>query len=248
ISGNIIRKNDFSLDLSINGTFLSNKVVDFGSLQIPTGEVKGQGLSGAYAQLLINDKPLNTFYLKKFIGIDKTTGISLYEGGEEKFLLGSANPDVLLGFTINAAYKKFSLEAAMNGAFGHYIYNNTANAITSFNNLGKRNIGKAELELARSLGEKPVNPTSASSRYLEKGDYMKMGNATISYSIGSIGKSIKNANIYLTGQNLFILTDFTGFDPEVNVSKPLNGIPSFGMEYIPYPSARTFTLGINFAL
>ena len=248
ISGNLIRKSDFTLDLSINGTFLSNKVIDFGSLQIPTGEVSGQGLSGAYAQLLVNEQPLNTFYLKKFIGIDKTTGVSLYEGGEEKFLLGSANPDVLLGFTINATYKKLSLEAAMNGAFGHYIYNNTANAITSFNNLGKRNIGKAELELARSLGEKPVNPTSASSRYLEKGNYMKMGNATISYTIGSIGKSIKGANVYLTGQNLFILTDFTGFDPEVNVSKPLNGIPSFGMEYIPYPTARTFTLGINFSL
>jgi iron complex outermembrane receptor protein len=114
--------------------------------------------------------------------------------------------------------------------------------------LGKRNIGKSELELARSLGEKPVNPSSASTRYLEKGNYMKMGNATISYSIGSLGKSIKNANIYLTGQNLFILTDFTGFDPEVNVSKPLNGIPSFGMEYIPYPSARTVTIGINFSL
>ena len=248
VNTNIIRKTDFTLDLSLNAAFLSNTLMDFGSLQIPTGEVNGQGLSGAYAQLLINDQPLNTFYLKKFIGIDKTTGISLYEGGEEKFLLGSANPDALLGFTINATYKKLSLEAAMNGAFGHYIYNNTANAITSFNNLGKRNIGKAELELARSLGEKPVNPTSASTRYLEKGDYMKMGNATISYTIGSIGKNIKNANIYLTGQNLFILTDFTGFDPEVNVSKPLNGIPSFGMEYIPYPTARTFTIGINFSL
>ena len=248
VNTNIIRKTDFTLDLSLNAAFLSNTLMEFGDLQIPTGEVSGQGLSGAYAQLLINDQPLNTFYLKKFIGIDKTTGISLYEGGEEKFLLGSANPDALLGFTINATFKKLSLEAAMNGAFGHFIYNNTANAITSFNNLGKRNIGQAELELARSLGEKPVNPTSASTRYLEKGDYMKMGNATISYTIGSIGKNIKNANIYLTGQNLFILTDFTGFDPEVNVSKPLNGIPSFGMEYIPYPSARTFTLGINFSL
>jgi iron complex outermembrane receptor protein len=248
VNTNIIRKTDFTLDLSVNATFLSNKLTGFGALQIPTGEVSGQGLSGAYAQLLVNDKPLNTFYLKKFIGIDKTSGISLYEGGEEKFLLGSANPDVLLGFTISATYKKLSLEAAMNGAFGHYIYNNTANATTSFNNLGKRNVGKAELELARSIGEKPVNPTSASTRYLEKGNYMKMGNATISYSIGSLGKSLKNANIYLTGQNLFILTDFTGFDPEVNVSKPLNGIPSFGMEYIPYPSARTVTIGINFSL
>ena len=248
LNSNIIRKTDFTLDLNLNFTYLRNEITNFGSLQIPTGEVSGQGLSGAYAQLLINQQPLNTFYLKKFIGIDKTSGISLYEGGEEKFLMGSANPKTLLGFTLNTAYKKLALEVAMNGAFGHYIYNNTANAITSFNNLGKRNIGSAELELARSLGEKPVNPTSASSRYLEKGNYMKMANATLSYTLGNIGKAFKNANIYVTGQNIFILTDFTGFDPEVNVSKPLNGIPSFGMEYVPYPTARTFTFGINFSL
>ena len=248
LNSNIIRKKDFTLDLNVNATFLKNKITGFGALQIPTGEVSGQGLSGAYAQLLVNDKPLNTFYLKKFIGIDKTSGISLYEGGEEKFLLGSANPNTLIGFTLTTAYKKLSLEVAMNGAFGHYIYNNTANATTSFNNLGKRNIGKAELELARSLGEKPVNPTSASSRYLEKGNYMKLANATLNYALGNIGKTFKAANIYITGQNLFVLTDFTGFDPEVNVSKPLNGIPSFGMEYVPYPTARTFTLGINFSL
>lgn len=248
LNGNVVKKKDFSWDLGVNVTFLKNKVTDFGALQIPTGEVNGQGLSGAFAQLLINDKPLNTFYLKKFIGIDKTTGISLYEGGEEKFFLGSANPNTLLGITTSVAYKKFSLELAMNGAYGHMIYNNTANAVTSFNNLGKRNVGLAELELARSIGEKPVNPTSASSRYLEKGNYLKMANATLSYNIGKIGKNIKTANVYITGQNLFILTDFTGFDPEVNVSKPLNGIPSFGMEYTPYPTARTFTLGINFTL
>jgi TonB-linked SusC/RagA family outer membrane protein len=248
LNSNIIKNNDFALDLGVNATFLTNKITGFGALQIPTGEVSGQGLSGAFAQLLINDKPLNTFYLKKFIGIDKTTGISLYEGGEEKFFLGSANPETLLGVTINAAYKKLSLEINMNGAYGHLIYNNTANAVTSFNNLGKRNLGVAELELARSLGEKPVNPTSASSRYLEKGNYLKMANTTLSYNIGKIGKSIRGATVFITGQNLFIITDFTGFDPEVNVSKPLNGIPSFGMEYTPYPTARTFNFGINFSL
>lgn len=245
---NVLNRNDFNLDLSGNVTFLKNELKNFGANQIPTGEVNGQGLSGAYAQLLVTGQPLNSFYLKKFIGIDKTTGISLYEGGEEKFFLGSPNPKMLLGFTISPSYKKFSLEMNFNGAFGHYLYNNTANAVTSFNNLGKRNLGKREYDLAVSLGEKPVNPTSASSRYLEKGNYLRLSNATLSYSLGNLGRNIRGANIFITGQNLLLFTDFTGFDPEVNTSKPMNSIPSFGMEYTPYPPARTINFGINFSL
>jgi TonB-dependent starch-binding outer membrane protein SusC len=247
LNGNIIKKNDFSLDLGVNVTLQKNKLTDFVG-EIPTGEVNGQGLSGAFAQLLKSGQPLNSFYLKKFNGIDKTTGISSYEGGEEKFFLGSPNPTTLLGMSLRAAYKKLSLEANMNGAFGHYIYNNTTNAILAFNNLGKRNIGKAEYATAKSVGEKPVNPTSASSRYLEKGNYLKMANVTINYNVGNKGKILKNANVFITAQNLFVITKFTGFDPEVNVSKPLNDVPSFGMEYTPYPTPRTISLGINFTL
>jgi TonB-dependent starch-binding outer membrane protein SusC len=248
LNSTIIKNSDFSLDLGVNATFLNNKLTDFGALQLPTGEVNGQGLSGAYAQLLVNDQPLNSFYLKKFTGVDRTTGISTYEGGETKFFLGSPNPTMLLGFTINASYKKLSLQMAFNGNFGQFVYNNTANAITAFNNLGKRNIGLAEYNTAVAIGEKPVNPTSASSRYLEKGDFLRMANATLSYNLGAIGKVFRSASVFVTGQNLFLITNFTGFDPEVNVSKSLNNIPSFGMEYTPYPSARAFQFGINFSL
>jgi iron complex outermembrane receptor protein len=136
----------------------------------------------------------------------------------------------------------------LNGAFGHFIYNNTANAVLGYNNLASnKNVGLNIYNEGLSLGEKVVNPTSASSRYLEKGDYIKMTNLTASYNIGSIGKNIKTANVFVTGQNLFVITKFTGFDPEVNVSKPLNGIPSFGMENTPYPSSRTINFGVNFS-
>ncbi len=247
LNANVVKKKEFSWDVSTNITFLTNELKNFIG-EIPTGEVNGQGLSGAYSQLIKSGYPINTFYLKKFTGIDKTSGISLYENTEEKFFLGSANPKLLVGFSTTVMYKKISLEINMNGAFGHYLYNNTANAVTSFNNIGKRNIGLAEYNLAKSLGEKPVNPTSASSRYLEKGNYLKLANASLSYNLGNLGKSIRNANVFITGQNLFVLTDFTGFDPEVNTSKPLNGIPSFGLEYTPYPTSRTFNFGISFSL
>ncbi len=243
----VIQGKKVNWDFGVNATFLKNELQDFVG-EIPTGEVSGQGLTGAFAQLIKSGEPINSFYLKRFTGIDRATGVSTYEGGEARFFVGSPNPTMLLGFTTLVAYDKLSLEIAGNGAFGQFIYNNTTNAVLAFNNLSKRNIGSAEYEMARSLGELPVNPTSASTRYLEKGDYFRIANVTLSYALGNLGKAIRGANVYVNCQNLALFTNFTGFDPEVNVSKPLNGIPSFGMEYTPYPPARTINFGINFSL
>ena len=247
LSGNVINKNDFTFDLGVNLSFLSNKLTDFG-LEIPTGEISGQGLTGAYSQLLKNNQPLNVFYLKRFLGIDKTTGISIYEGGDAKYYVGSPNPTTLLGITARAGYKKFNLELNFNGAMGHYIYNNTANAVLALTNLkSDRNVASSVYDLAASSGETLANPTSASTRYLEKGDYLKLANATLSYNIGAIGKVAKSAVVYFTGQNLLVFTKYTGFDPEVNTNKQIGEVPSFGIEHTPYPSARTMTLGFNFS-
>ena len=89
---------------------------------------------------------------------------------------------------------------------------------------------------------------SLSSRYIEKGSYLKMSNLTISYAFGDITKTFKGTNIYITAQNLFVLTKYSGFDPEVNVDRNINGIPSFGIDLTRYPSSRTIILGINFSL
>ena len=135
----------------------------------------------------------------------------------------------------------------MNGAFGQYIFNNTAATVLGIGNLnGGRNIAASILNLP---GKEAVSDAPApSNRYLEKGNYLKAANATISYSVGSIGKSIRNLNISLTGQNLFIITKYSGFDPEVNTDGSFNGIPSLGIEYTPYPTARTILLGVSFSL
>ena len=113
-------------------------------------------------------------------------------------------------------------------------------------NLGTRNIasGLVATETIESIS----NPIAPSTRYLEKGDYMKLANATIGYRLGNVGKPFKNMTVTLTGQNLFVITKFSGFDPEVNVDKSIGGIPSRGIEYIPYPSARTILLGLTFGL
>jgi iron complex outermembrane receptor protein len=240
---NIIRTENVSWNLGGNIAFLQNEVKDLnGSYQ--TGALNGQGISGATSQLIVGNQPLNVYYLRKFEGFDKTTGQSIYADNEKLFYSGSPNPTRIYGISTDLTWKKLFASANMNGAAGHYLYNNTANSVINVGNLGTRNISAA----IPGTGENLSNAIAPSTRFLEKGDYLKLANATIGYRIGNLGNAFKNVTVTLTGQNLFVITKFTGFDPEVNVDKNVNGIPSAGIEYIPYPSARTILLGLTFGL
>jgi iron complex outermembrane receptor protein len=247
VNAAVINREDFSWDLSVNATFIKNSVAGLAA-PIYTGTLNGQGLTGVLVEVIQNDQPINAFYTRKFLGIDKATGQAAYQdAGNTFYFVGNPNPNTLLGLSTTIRYKKISLIANMNGAFGHDIYNNTMNSIV---NVGSINGGR---NIALSIFRDPVkeaisNPVTASSRFIEKGDYLKMANATIAYNIGNISRDFKGVTLYVTGQNLFVITRYTGFDPEVNVNKSVNDIPSLGIDFVPYPSARTITFGINFSL
>ena len=246
VNAAIVSGADWGWDLGINATFQNNLVTDLPAA-IPTGALDGQGISGSTVQVLQSGYPINAFFVRNFLGLDKTGFASYEKDGDITFYKGSPNPKTLLGLSTTVRFKKLSLTANMNGAFGGFIYNNTLNNVI---NVGSINNGK---NIALSVFKDPIkesfaNPVTASSRFLEKGDYLKMANATLSYSVGNIGKIFKGVNVYVTGQNLFVITKYSGFDPEINVDKNVNGVPSVGIEYIPYPSSRTVTFGINVSL
>jgi TonB-dependent starch-binding outer membrane protein SusC len=246
INATIIDKKDFSVNVGVNATFIKNTVSNLKGT-IVTGELSGQGISGTRVEQLRNGYPINGFFTKRFEGIDKASGQSIYPDGDLLSYAGSPNPKTLLGFSTTIQYKKLSLTANMNGAFGQLIYNNTLNNVI---NVGSINNGK---NIAVSVFQDPVkesfaNPVSGSTRFLEKGNYLKMANATLAYAVGNLGKAFKGINVYVTGQNLFVITKYTGFDPEVNIDKSVSGTPSVGIDYIAYPSARTVTFGLNFSL
>lgn len=246
LTAGVIRSKNINWNISGNASFLKNTVEGLtGSYE--TGELRGQGFSNVRAQRLVSGQPLNVWYLSRFEGIDKGTGQSIYaDEGFTAFYSGSPNPKMLLGLSSDFSYKNFSATINMNGTFGHYLFNNTAASVLGIGNLGTRNIAKALI--GSDVKEDISNAPAPSTRNLEKGNYIKMANATIGYRIGNIGKNIRNLNITLTGQNLFVITKYTGFDPEVNTDAGFEGIPSLGVEYIPYPSARTILLGLNFSL
>jgi TonB-linked SusC/RagA family outer membrane protein len=237
-----IQSKDFSWDISYNMTFIKNRVENFGNRNVITGNIDGQGLSGAYSQFFGNGYPLYTFNLPNYTGLD-ANGFGIYpQGIDAASPQGSPLPTFLAGLTNNFSYKNWTLNFFLNANTGFYIYNNTANAFFYKGNLvSGRNVTKAIAE----TNENPLNSGEVSTRFLEKGDFLRLQNASIGYTIPLKNNAIKSLRVSVTGQNIFLITNYSGLDPEINTNKERNGVPSRGIDYTAYPSARTFTLGLN---
>jgi iron complex outermembrane receptor protein len=248
LTGVLVQKQDFDLNLGFNISFNKNLLNNFyapgtkNALSIITGQISGQGVSGALSQIITNNEPVNEFYLKPFGGFDSSGNQII---GANPVYAGDPNPHTLFGANLDLRYKKFTVNISGGGAGGYKIYNNTATSVTNINGIQKgRNIDLA----AYNSKEMTSSGVGASTRFLENGNYFKLRNATIRYNIGNIGQYIKELNVFVTGTNLFVITKFTGFDPEVNVDKTNNGYPSRSIEYVPYPTPRVISFGLNFNL
>ncbi len=229
-----------SWEVGVNATYLKNELTDYNGAPVLTGQINGNGLGGgSNSQQLVNNQPLYVFKMLDFQGFDEDGGAQYSD--EEQFV-GDPNPNVLLGFNTRFDYGKLSFSMNMNGAFGQQVYNNTANAVITAANFGLGRNASPEIGLGNeSLG----NANVVSTRFLEDADYMRLQNASVSYNLGPVSNYLSNVRVSLTGQNLFLLTNYSGFDPEVNTNRGVNGVPSFGIEYIPYPPSRTFMLGLS---
>ncbi len=238
----VVDNENAQISIGFNAALINNEFRDYDGADLPAGELFGQGASGAFVQVMTDGQPLNSFYTREFTGLDDA-GFNTFANNEAPTFLGDPNADIIMGFNLNGTFGDFSVGMNFNGAFGHQIYNNTAHTVIGVPNLlGGRNVDSRFLE--GPITEDVTNSPTASSRYIEDADFLKLANATLAYRIGDLG-DIKNINISLTGQNLFVITDYSGFDPEVNTVNLRNGIPSNGIEYIPYPSARNIILGVT---
>ena len=235
-------------DINFNIAHNKNKITDFLDintglpLSIQTGSISGQGVSGTLSQVITNNQPVNEYFLKPFNGFDAS---GLQKIGDNPQFAGDPNPHVIGGFSTSLRYKKVTFSLNAGGASGFLIYNNTATAATNINGITSgRNI---DLQAFNS-GESKSSGAAASTRFLEKGDYIKLRNATIRYNAGNLGRYVKGLNVFVSGSNLFVITKFTGFDPEVNIDKSNGAYPSRSIEYIPYPTPRVISFGVNFSL
>jgi len=165
----------------------------------------------------------------------------------DKQFLGSNIPKYTFGLTLNLSYKNFDFMAFTQGAAGNKI----------FQGLRRLDVGNANYQteaMSRWTGEGTSNDYprltnndtngnfgKMSDFYLEKGDYLRLKLVQFGYSlptkvVSQIGAS--KVRFYLTGENLFTLTKYTGYDPEIG-----GGV--FGIDKGIYPQARTFMFGAN---
>ncbi|NIM35571.1 MAG: SusC/RagA family TonB-linked outer membrane protein [Hydrotalea flava] len=244
----VVDHKDFGWNVNFNMAYNKNKLTDFFApgtttpLQILTGQITGQGVSGTLAQIMTNNQPIDAFYLKPFGGFDANGNQII---GANPVIAGDPNPTTVYGVGTDIRYKKFTLTINGGGQGGYLIYSNTATNITNLAGIvAGRNIDKAAYNSAEGV----TSAVGASTRFLQSGNFFKLRNATINYQVGNVGKYIKNLSAFVSGNNLFVITKFTGFDPEVNTDHSNAGYPSLSIEYLPYPTQRTVSFGVNFSL
>jgi iron complex outermembrane receptor protein len=122
------------------------------------------------------------------------------------------------------------------------VYNNTANALFASPQIGSRNNLQSIVDDGVVLSS-----TNPSTFFLEKGDFVRLQSAQISYNFPLSGEGdIQSLRVSASGQNLFLITGYSGLDPEVSTTNiPANGLPSASIDYLAFPRPRTFSLGVN---
>ena len=163
------------------------------------------------------------------------------------FVGKSALPDINAGFSTSVSYKNWDLSAYFAGQFGGYVYNNTQNALFTAGSLaGGRNVTTD----VPTLGESGQAAADVSTRFLYSADFVRLQNLTIGYDFNlKEDAAFKRLRLYVNGQNLFVITDYPGLDPEVSTSGAqsglLNSLPTAGIDYVAYPNPRTITFGLS---
>lgn len=237
-----------------NISFMDNIVENSPYTVIPSGAASGSGLTSATINGYINDQPIGTFYLLDFIGFN-SQGLNQFRdvdgdgiiSDKDRVASGTALPKTMYNFFGTLAYKNFDLNINFNGVSGNKIYDNTANSNFYKVRLYK---GLNTTDEAIQYPEESVNNAApVSDRYLKNGAYLRLNNLALGYTFNTtklgIGKWVQSIRMSLTGQNLFVLTDYDGFDPEVNTDRQINGIQSYGIDYLSYPKARSFIFGLQ---
>jgi len=239
----------FSYSVGANATFIDNVVEDSPFAVLTTGSVSGTGQTGATINGMINGHPLGSFYLAKFTGIDPASGQSTYEpplvtDGDSRYVVGKVLPDLMYNFYANLGYKGFDLSLNFNGVSGVELFNHTALQEFSKPQLASNNnvVPKA----VEFPDEANTNAPLVSTRYLEDGSYFRLNHLTFGYTFNTNALNwLEKLRLSFTGQNLFVITDYSGYDPEVNQHKSIGGVQSYGIDHQSYPRARTFVFGLN---
>ncbi|PSG90029.1 SusC/RagA family TonB-linked outer membrane protein [Aurantibacter aestuarii] len=207
--------------------------------------------NGQYTKKIAVGQPLGSFYLYDVEGIDDNGDLvykDLNEDGvvdeSDRAFFGSYLPKVYGGINLGVQYRKFDFSVDTFANFGNKVYNGK-----KAQRFGNENIELVEFNSRYTTG-RPSNTTPrafndvplSSTYYLEDGDFFRVNNITVGYTIPSTEKSFFNSiRVYATAKNPFIFQKFTGFTPEL----PGAPLGNAGIELDAYPTLKSFYVGLN---
>ncbi len=259
-SDNIASK-DFKWSTSLNLAFNKNKIVrlDGNQTSIP-------GNDGRYLNSLIVGQSIGIFYGPKFAGADPANGDALFYLPDGKtttndynaagnFIVGNPNPKLIGGFSNTFSYKGIDLTVLFQGVFGNQIMNGAGGFMSSsfewFDNQTSDQLNRwqkpGDITQVPQLRIDYDNGISASSRYIEDGDYIRLKNVTLGYNLPqTILNRVKlhSVRLYVTGVNILTFTKYTGWDPEVNTDYRA-GNRNQGGDFYAAPQIKNFSVGLN---
>lgn len=273
ITGNFASLENQGVEIAVNAKLLDSKLKWNVNGNITFNQNKLLSLSDNIQEFAVNNfgvlrvgQPLGVFKTYIFDG-NYQTGESLLPGSDSRIggtkvrdvngdgkisiadqvITGNANPDFIFGFSTDLKYKNFDLNAFFSGVQGNKVYNLIR---YSFENpLGGRNLYKGLVNRWS-----PTNPNNEyavplqggrlpiSDRFMEDGSFIRCKNITLGYTLPQI-KGIANARFYLSANNLFTITKYTGFDPEVNSFGNTNTL--IGVDNLVYPVAKSYLVGLQ---
>ncbi|MFN4764246.1 SusC/RagA family TonB-linked outer membrane protein [Gillisia sp. Q332] len=249
-----VNTQDFGFSASFNVAYNDNEVQDTPFI-INTGAIRGNGLTNAFAQQLKAGQPLFSYFMAEFTGFDENgnptyldvDGNGIGDPDADKFFVGKdAIADWNAGLSLNARYKAFDFAAYFNGQFDFYVYNATDNAFFTKSALL---IGKNVTEDVLTNNENAASTVAVSTRFLERGDFVRLTSASLGYQLPLDGDNfVKSLRLSVIGQNLFLITGYSGLDPEISTntgSVNASAIPTAGIDYAAFPRPRTVSFALN---
>ena len=259
-----IEKENFNWSSNFNISFNKNEItaLNSGGADILRGNVAGRG----QPSLLRVGESIGLLYGFIYGGVDPVTGDAFYidrngnstftpDEDEDRTIIGDSNPDFIYSFTNNFSYKNIDLSVFIQGSQGNDILN--ATRIETEGLLEPINQSRAVLRRWRNPGDitdipravaDSFNNSRISTRFIEDASFARLKAVTLSYNFPSeLIKKLKmtSLKIYGTAENLLTLTNYSGFDPEVNFNSDDNAVR--GIDFGTFPQTRNLIFGLNVA-
>lgn len=259
----VLDRQDLNLTVTANASSNRNEVDDLGGRgTIDHGTVGGRGQSGVTSQRLEPGHPIGSFYGPVFVRVNDNGeevyrtadgGTTTDPGVAADTHLGNPIPDVAYSLNLDFRYRNFDLSAFFRGEQGREVFNNTGLVYTSKSRLAQ---GINMLEPALDDGTTTNHTATYSSRWVQDASFVRLDKLSVGYNFANaLGNALYNfrrARIFASADNLFVITPYSGYDPELNTNTSGEGLgfrnlatPARGIDWTSYPRPRTLTLGIE---